>query len=823
MRMLIAILLVLLSPVLAGAAGYTLVDHPRILLNKSSLPELARRAHDGGMLGEDYIPLKQEADRIVAEETCHALDDVWHRPMDMLAACLVYLVERELGNDSAHVYARAVKRVWEKWDAAHPIYGTGAVLSTVGPGHFGSFAIAYDWIYDYLTPAERKTYGDKLATWLFYYTNTAEITLQDGDWLYNQTWGPEHLNTPNCRDGITPKLLVALALSGAGTSYEASCKSFLDSWSRRIPEECMPLFDMMGGVWSESMGHGIYANVQTTPWAFEAWRTATGQDWFQLGSATTFLKDLNRWAVFLTVPFNNRTAYIDDNASPSTLQTTLKNVAPILGARYRDPVANWIAAGWQRGRWPDEWFGANTIFRFIPYDPAVATLTPGQAGWALSHLFEGAGHVYMRGKWDDPDATWAFFGAGPFYAAHSRDDEGHFLIAKKGWLVLRSGGTGHNDDDYYAGGSMPFNIITVYDQSEQFRRTVSNASGGVNNPNDGGLIRRVYTGRTEKGGQRQERGKITAYSHNLRYTYAAADLRDGYSRSKLNEITRQFLYLRGEKEFFVIFDRVEAMNASFPKTWFLHLPTRPTLDGTETVKVADHVLNYSGAKVSTWLSDPCRTDQEVLSGGRSRAFLSTLLPAGAAITLRGGPGYEFWGNPHNPDGNKNFTGKSTSAAPYVPWRLEVEPPAAAARDLFLHVLEVTDEGQTAPAPVELLQNDGQKVVLRITPSGGQPVEVRLNSTGDLGGAVRFGSGAEETLPVSPETSGQTGLRHDVNRDGRVGLSDALALILRIASGDTDQALDFNGDGTVSLSDVLALLRFLREAGTPGSGPYLAGK
>ena len=43
-------------------------------------------------------------------------------------------------------------------------------------------------------------------------------------------------------------------------------------------------------------------------------------------------------------------------------------------------------------------------------------------------MFRGAGHVYMHGGWEDPNATWAFFGAGPSYAGHSRDDEGHFLI-----------------------------------------------------------------------------------------------------------------------------------------------------------------------------------------------------------------------------------------------------------------------------------------------------------------------------------------------------------------------------------------------------------
>ena len=98
--------------------------------------------------------------------------------------------------------------------------------------------------------------------------------------------------------------------------------------------------------------------------------------------------------------------------------------------------------------------------RLLFYDPAVPSGTPQEAGYPLATHFEGAGHVYMRSTWGDPNATWAFFGAGPKFAGHSRDDEGHFLIAKKGYLVLRAGGSGHNDRDYYAGGSLAFNIVT---------------------------------------------------------------------------------------------------------------------------------------------------------------------------------------------------------------------------------------------------------------------------------------------------------------------------------------------------------------------------
>lgn len=209
-------------------------------------------------------------------------------------------------------------------------------------------------------------------------------------------------------------------------------------------------------------------------------------------------------------------------------------MAPILAARYRDGVANAISDQSQRQQWHSiPWC------RFLFYDPTIPSSTPQTAGYPLATHFTGAGHVYMRGGWSDPNATWAFFGAGPKFAGHSRDDEGHFLIAKKGYLVLRAGGAGHNDSDYYAGGSLAFNIVTIYDPDEVFRRTDPGsrnmADGGTKNENDGGLIRHVYSSHG-----RNDRGRIVAYQNDDRLTYAAADLTEGYRETKVREITRQF-------------------------------------------------------------------------------------------------------------------------------------------------------------------------------------------------------------------------------------------------------------------------------------------
>ena len=63
---------------------------------------------------------------------------------------------------------------------------------------------------------------------------------------------------------------------------------------------------------------------------------------------------------------------------------------------------------------------------------------------------------------------------------------------------------GHNDRDYYAGGSLAFNVVTVYDPDEEFRRTSPGKKrieeeGGTKNENDGGMIRLVYNGHYRDG------------------------------------------------------------------------------------------------------------------------------------------------------------------------------------------------------------------------------------------------------------------------------------------------------------------------------------
>jgi hypothetical protein len=226
------------------------------------------------------------------------------------------------------------------------------------------------------------------------------------------------------------------------------------------------------------------------------------------------------------------------------------------------------------------------------------------------------------------------------------------------------------------------------------------------------------------------------FRHTASYTYAAADMTQGYRRKKAREVTRQFVYLRKPNEFFVIFDRVEATETYFPKHWFLHIPSEPSITGSETIIVPGHAYSYEGRVTASWQSDPAG-ETVVKSTGVSCAYLTTLLPERARVAKRGGEGYEFWGHPEEPTAQYNHVGPRSKSPPVVPWRLEVAAPAGNYRDYFLHVIEISDSCK-GPTQVELSREDDYLGVnlptedgLTVTFAAKGPLNVRIGSSSGL--------------------------------------------------------------------------------------------
>ena len=674
-------------------------SHPRVLLTPDLVRDIAAKV--SGPFAQEYQTLLN-----TAQLGPDRLDNQWSVPGAFMEAGLAWLVERELGRDGK-TFAEKVLSIWRQ-----PAWQQPGLLR-----HFGWQGLLYDWIYDAMTPDERLRFGELLGEWVATWWNTAEVTIARDGWWYNQHWGPEHLDIANHRVALTSKLFISLASAGSAGRFEWAVQANLSSFRQKFLSDGIPALNELGGIWSESNGHGTYGPLLTVPLGCEAARTGLAIDAFEGSAAAGFSREYIRAAIHSLMPHNSKMAYIDDSTSVYPVQQS--RVAPLFARHYGDGVARWLSdTAIEKGWLYSSRLRQNEVWQRIAFLPAdLPAVSPKDAGWPLAFHFRGAGHVYMRGTWDDPNATWAFFGAGPSYAGHSRDDEGHFLITKRGQLVNRSGGAGHNDNCYYSGGSLIYNIVTIYHPDEQMRRTQYNE-------NDGGLLRYVYSQ-----GFPKRRGHITAYWHDDAIaTYAAADLTEGYWSGKAREVTRQFLYLRGEQECFVVFDRVESTAADLPKVWFLHLPSEPRVNGD----------------TADWLSDPAG-DTGLVSSGRSRIVMQTLAPSAALITKRGGAGQDFWGHPYNPAAQYNHTLDNTGAEaaayrspPYSPWRLEVEPPDRRQRDLFLHALFVTGDEATQIEPAVLIQDTG--VLGARVRLGARVVSVAFNTEGTLGGRLTIVQG-----------------------------------------------------------------------------------
>lgn len=334
---------------------------------------------------------------------------------------------------------------------------------------------------------------------------------------------------------------------------------------------------------------------------------------------------------------------------------------------------------------PDVALACNLYMAFLWNDTTVQSGNLDSV--KLSHVSTGAGHVYARSSWKE-DATHFFFRCGNRVTAHQHLDNGHFVIFKNEELL---GDGGHYDSwvdshviNYYIR-TIAHNTLLIEDPSEEWE----GIRGTPAAENDGGqAFEGTRSGLHQNGGvcmvseweahrDLLEIGQLTAYQDRGSYLYTAGDFTKSYSAKKAKCVTRQIVFLRPGT--FVIFDRVEATDATFRKKFLLQPMTVPEKRGAH------------------W----------VVTNGRGRLFIQTLSPADAKVEL-------YHGDTLYSYGGKQFT-PVVENCPAPSCRIEISagPGSAPAKfQYFLHVLKATDStvADVAPASAE---REGNEVVVRI--------------------------------------------------------------------------------------------------------------
>ncbi len=279
------------------------------------------------------------------------------------------------------------------------------------------------------------------------------------------------------------------------------------------------------------------------------------------------------------------------------------------------------------------------------------------------------------------------------FVNHQHLDAGAFQIYYKGALAIDSGlyqggssgayGSPHCLNYYWR--TIAHNSLLVYDPNEKF--------GGRGYGNDGG--QRLPHGRSEardlkvllapENGYRT--GKVLAHGfgpdpQTPDFTFLQGDITEAYGK-KVRQVTRSFVFLNLRNSqvpaALVVFDRVASTNPAFRKCWLLHTLEEPRVDSTSAVV------------------------DRAQYGNRGRLTLDTLLPAKASLTKVGGPGKEFWVFGQNYANDVDPKRLERSSIETGAWRIEVSPDAAAAEDLFLNVMQVTDRQSPARWPVHAIE------------------------------------------------------------------------------------------------------------------------
>ncbi len=754
-----ALLLCFLFLPIAFANAYTLKSgHPRIFVDQAKVNAIAQKCNTGGPYEKSFQALKTYFQQTALNPQSAYFPGFW----DMgLQIAFIAMVEKAMGRDASSLINHITTNLW-KADASG-IYE-----------FFGYDAIIYDWVYNDLTPAQRTLYGNKLGGYLTWGTGRAEVTITGGPYWYNQVWSA-CMGSSWSRDAIAPKTMIALALSGDNPTYNAQAAQFLQSFETQMPGVFTDKLNVLGGVWPEGPGHGGMVFEPYLTW--EAWNFATSQNLFSLAAPTGFFREAPYWIHYSYMPHAGVMPHMEDTGPTVFRSVSTYQFQALHAWRFQDQYTqSWVKNALDANGlgWAD----------MIWYDPSLAARNTTELPTA--YHFAGADHVYMRSGWGSADDTWAMLASGPFFTGWGTwGENGTFQIVKDGLLA---GNGGYQSYDMRLGSQQ--NIMLVYDPGEIYKCP----DGPL--PNDGGnQIPEMYHVNTPL-----TRGKILAYEHNTNYTYLGTDLTRSYSNTsepdavkrarnshKIETYTRQFLYVRGTPEFFVVYDRVLADSAAFPKTWLLHVLNEPEiLKGNAAATLSQEgagYKSYSGADGAFCRVDS-RDGQYWQTAKRGAMAVRTLLPLNAKVTKRGGTGYDMWGNPHDPNA-ANWVRSETGDQSNIDlclWRLEVEPPDLAKYHRFLHVIVPYGDAEGKPKDV-LLPRAGD-FELTVTPQtdglrlqlNGKVWEISFSSIGTMSGQIKITQAgtalvdapfASSVLPNTMPTGSTlyTGIRFGPGREG----------------------------------------------------------
>lgn len=567
-------------------------QHPRLLVGDGGFERIAKLIQADKVAGQWYAKIRREANEILdAPVASYDIPDgkrllgmsrtVVER---MYALALVYRMTGE---------AKYLERAWRDMNAvaAFPDWNPSHFLDTAEMTH--ACAIAYDWLYDAWTPAQRRTLRSAIVK------HGLEAAMQG---YTGGAWWAKGKNNWNqvCNGGIASG---ALAIAEdepklAADIVHRACKGLPVAMRHFAPD----------GGWYEGPGYWGYA-TRYNIMILAALDTALGTD-FGL-SDMPGLAMCGDFPIYLCGATGYTFNFAD--ARPGRL-----GGAQFLWLAHRFDRPDYAAVQFQAGR-PHPldlvWFDARGKSADMKRPP-------------LDRLFTGVQVASMRSAWNDPDAVYVGIKAGRNGVSHDNLDLGSFIYEADGvrWAVDLG------PDDYNLPAYFGPKRYTYYRIRAEGHNTL------LVNPGEGP--------------DQQPKGKavFTSFDAKPQSATATVDLADVY-RPHVTSAERQFR-LGDRRRKLAVTDRVSLKEAG-EFWWFMHTQAKVavaddgrsatlTQDGkTLTVKIAQ---GPAAARFTVMAAQPLPSSPHPQGQNPNNGAKLTNAPAGLGRVRRGN--IPEWGKPN---------------------------------------------------------------------------------------------------------------------------------------------------------------------------------
>jgi hypothetical protein len=430
---------------------------------------------------------------------------------------------------------RYADRAWRELDAAahFPDWNPKHFLDTAEMTH--AFAIGYDWLFDYWTPAQRKVIADAIVTFGLRPGLEAYRSAGPAGWWTRVT----HNWNQVCNGGL---VMGALAIADEQPALAASILNFALASLPRALAVYAP-----DGALVEGPAYWAYGTSYTAL-AIASLQSALGRD-FGL-TKTPGLVETAEFPIYMTGPSGAMFSFGDTDPNRRASSLPLWWLARVAHRPMYATFAARVATG-------------------TPYDMLLAPSLDGAdtalAKLSLDKYWRRLEAVTLRSSWDDPNALFVAFKAGSNGVNHAHLDTGTFAIEALGEQWAIDLGT----DDY--------NLDGYFDQRRwQFYRTRAEGHNTL-----------VIEPGADADQAPNANTRISTFKSSANIAFAIADLTSAYRRHATS--VRRGVSLVEQRSAVIVQDEVDLSHAS-DVWWFMH--TRATVAVSDDSRTAE--LTQSG-------------------------------------------------------------------------------------------------------------------------------------------------------------------------------------------------------------------------------------